>query len=265
MKSCLWLSPRLCDTLAIILLAPRSCFYPFLSLESLWTPLGCRVATPQFLAHFHFLASLFPAYSGGRWGTTVIGQSDPPLCFHTLPPHQPPQTFHQGRILIDIPASKMLTRTEGSWTLKITFHQWWSSFYKVITDRMGRDRARGFHYLSIIPGVLHLWGDSSLIRGYLTTSGEFFNRYNCTGWRQGVATHAKRQRSGMPPNFLQHPRLIRHKMPVVSRQEALACLHWVHVGIAYLEEKEMLSLAGQKDAITLEANFHSWILPLLNF
>lgn len=51
-------------------------------------------------------------------------------------------------------------------------------------------------------------------------------------------------------------------MPVVSRQEALACLH---VGIAYLEEKEMLSLAGRKDAITLEANFHSWILPLLNF
>ena len=60
------------------------------------------------------LASLFPAYSGGRWGNTVIGQSNTPLCFHTLPPHQPPQTLQQGRILIDIPASKMLTRTEGN-------------------------------------------------------------------------------------------------------------------------------------------------------
>ena len=36
-------------------------------------------------------------------------------------------------------------------------------FTKLNADRMGRDRARGFHYLSIIPGVLHLWGDSSLI------------------------------------------------------------------------------------------------------
>ena len=63
-------------------------------------------------------------------------------------------------------------------------------FTKLNADRMGRDRARGFLYLSIIPGVLHLWGDSSLIRGYLTTSGN--DGHNCIGWRQGVAPHADR-------------------------------------------------------------------------
>ena len=65
-------------------------------------------------------------------------------------------------------------------------------FTKLNTDRMGRDRASRFHYPSIISGVLHPWGDSSLIRGYLTMFGDFYDRHNCIGWRQRVAPHADR-------------------------------------------------------------------------